>query len=125
MFVFAAMAEFAFVLLVNQNQKWKNTKELDGPSRRTFNRVAINTGNDAINSVCNVDPEIIQNVNIAQPNDREIRQISFWSKKYAIFYGLSFPTKIDCAGFVFFYLGYFIFNGVYIVWVVKTFYKDD
>ena len=98
---------------------------MDVPSQRIFNRVAIETGNDANNRVCNVDPEIIKTVNVVEPNGREIRQMSFWSKKYAIFYGLSFPTKIDCAGFVCFYLGYLIFNGVYIVWAAKTFYKND
>ena len=98
---------------------------MDVPSQRIFNRVAIDTGNDANNSVCNVDLEIIKTVTGAEQKGREIRQMSFWSKKYAIFYGLSFPTKIDCAGFVFFYLGYLIFNGVYIVWAANTFYNND
>ena len=119
------MAEFAFVLFVNQNRKWKDTKEIDGSSGTSFNRVVINTSNDAANAVCNVGPEITNVVNLAVRKDRDIRQMSFWRKKYAPFDGLSFPTKIDCAGFVFFYLGYLIFNCVYIVWATKTFYENN
>ena len=119
------MAEFAIVLFVNQNRKWKNTKKLDGSSGTSFNRVVIDTSNDAANAASNVGPEITNVVNLAEPRDREIRQMSFCRSKYVPFYGLSFPTKIDCAGFVFFYLGYLIFNCVYIVWVVKTFCKND
>ena len=124
-FVFAAMAEFAFVLLIKQNRKWKNINEIDGPIGTSCNGVAIDTGNDAAKAVCNVGPEITNTVNLVEPKDREIRQTGFWRKKYAPFYGLSFPTKIDCAGFVLFYLGYLIFNCVYIVWATKTFYENN
>ena len=116
------MAEFAVVLLVNQNRKWKNNKEIDGPSGTSFNKVAIDTGNDTANEVCNVSPEIT--VNLAEVKEAEIRHKNFWSEKYAIFYGLSFPTKIDYAGFFFYYLGYLIFNCVYIVWAMKTYYGN-
>ena len=119
------MAEFAFVLFVNQNRKWKNTKKLDGSSGTSFNRVVIDTSNDAANAASNVGPEITNVVNLAEPRDREIRQMSFLRKKYVHFYGLSFPTKIDCAAFLFYYLGYLIFNCVYIVWATKTFYENN
>ena len=124
MFVFAAMAEFAFVLLVDLNQKRNGIKEIDGPSGKNFNRVGINTGNDATNTFCNDNPEIPQAGHLAETKDKEITETNFWSKKYATFYGLSFPRKIDCVGFVFFHLGYLIFNGVYLVSATKTFYKN-
>ena len=125
MFVFAAMAEFAFVLLVDLNRKRNDIKGIDGPSGKNFNRVAMNTGNDAINTFCNVDPEIPKTGNLAETKDREVTEKSFWSKKYAIFYSLSLSRKIDCAGFAFFHLGYLIFNAVYLVCATKTFYKND
>ena len=124
MFVFAAMAEFAFVLFIKQNGKWKNINEIDGPSGTTCNRLAIDTGNDAAKAVCNVAPQITNTVNLVESKDREIRQTNVWSNKCVIFYGLSFPTKLDCAGFFFYYLGYLIFNCVYIVWATKTYYGN-
>ena len=124
-FVFFAMAEFAFVLFVNRNRKWKNTKQLDVSNGTSFNRVVIDTSNDAANAASNVGPEITNVVNLAEPRDREIGQMGFWRKKYVHFYGLSFPTKIDCAAFLFYYLGYLIFNCVYIVWATKTFYENN
>ena len=125
MFVFAAMAEFAFVLVVDLNQKRNGIKEIDGPSGKNFNRVGINTGNDATNTFCNDNPEIPKTGHLAETTDKEITDTNFWSKKYATFHGLSFPRKIDCAGFAFFHLGYLIFNVVYLVSASKTFYKNN
>ena len=125
MFVFAAMAEFAFVLLVDLNEKRNGIKENVGPSGKNFNRVGIDTGNDAANTFCNEGPEIPQTGHLGETNDREITETNFWSKTYAIFYGLSFPRKIDCAGFAFFHLGYLIFNAVYLVCATKTFYINN
>ena len=124
MFVFAAMAEFAFVLLVDLNEKRNGIKENVGPSGKNFNRVGIDTGHDATNTFCNEGPEIPKTGHLVETNDREITETNFWSKTYAIFYGLSFPRKIDCAGFAFFHLGYLIFNAVYLVCATKTFYKN-
>ena len=116
--------KFAFVLLVDLYQKRNCIKEIDGPSGKSFNRVGINTGNDATNTFCSDNPEIPQAGHLAETKDKEITETNFWSKKYATFYRLSFPRKIDCAGFVFFHLGYLIFNGVYLVSATKTFYKN-
>ena len=125
MFVFVAMAEFAFVLLVDLNLKSNDIKGIDGPSGKNFNRVAMNTGNDAINTFCNVDPETPKTGHLAETKDRDVTEKNFWSKKYAIFYSLSLPRKIDCAGFAFCHLGYLIFNAVYLVCATKTFYKNN
>ena len=114
-FVFAAMAEFTLVLFIKQNQDWSrktekgsqigeksdeiHTQKVSSPSKALFEggQVATKVGN------------------LEETKDQEKSQLSFWSRKYAIFCGLELTTKLDLAGFILFYVSYLTYNFLYFI----------
>ena len=112
-FVFAAMAEFAFVYFIKQTQEWQSIQEniehggaqsIEIRNRRVSSlSKAFSDGNQAT----------VKDGNSEEPKDQEKSQFSFWSKKCAIFYGLPFTTKLDLVGFILFHVTYMIYNFLY------------
>ena len=114
-FVFAAMAEFTFVLFIKQNQDWLrktekgsqiegksdeiHTQRVSSPSKAFFEggQVATKVGN------------------LEETKDQEKSQLSFWSRKYALLRGLELTTKLDLAGFILFYVSYMTYNFLYFI----------
>ena len=122
LFVFAAMAEFAFVLLVKRRQEWQNVAEYC-----QFNEV--NSGepdgrqiNEVFNALHNADPQERTLGSVQNTVDQEKRYISVWSTKCAILHRLPFITKIDFAGLVLFYFSYLIYNVFYWIRVLYLVY---
>ena len=101
MFVFAAMAEFAFVLFVKQKQARKNIEDNCGTEGAKSKKIS----EYKVDKVSNPDTTKIQN--------KKTRNHGFWSTKNNVLNDLHLTTNIDSAGFVIYCLGYLIFNFVY------------
>ena len=124
-FVFAAMAEFAFILFLNQKEVWKNIKEnrrSDEANSQKMRRTWHHGGTIARNDVISETTEVRT---LKETEENEIRNTHFWSKKYNMLSDLPYTTKIDLAGFILFHLIYLIFNIVYWVNVVNLFYHNN
>ena len=112
-FVFAAMAEFAFILFVNQIQEWTDNAKNDGSEAEESDEMPKPTTTKDSKSSPNIKQRQIKVGNLEEIKDVEVIQTSFWDKKFAIFNGLRLTTKIDLAGFVFFHLSYMVVNFLY------------
>ena len=107
------MAEFAFVYPIKQTKVWQN--------------ISVNVGNGGAKSVeirnhrvsslskafCNGNQVEVKDENSEKPKDQETIQLSFWSRKGAMFYVLPFTTKLDIVGFILFHVSYMIYNFLY------------
>ena len=113
MFVFAAMVEFAFVLLIKQRQESRNTGDNVGSSGSNSDKIPNNIPSEASKVFINVIQEKNKIENLEETDELEMREPSFWSRKYASFNGLNLTTKIDLAGIVLFHVSYMIFNVMY------------
>ena len=100
MFVFAAMAEFAFILFVRQKQLL----------------ITENCGSEGANAhggskdIHNVISEMTEVRTSKEIKEKEIRNIRRWSKKINMLRDLPYTTKIDLASFILFHVIYLIFN---------------
>ena len=111
MFVFAAMAEFAFVLFVKQKQAWQNTAENFGSVGEKY---------DQIHKVTKVySPNTKGDGSIQEMQDQEINNIGFCSRNGIVSHDSHLTTKIDSVGFVIYCFGYLIFNFVYWLMVLN------
>ena len=114
MFVFAAGAEFAFILFVRQKQLL----------------ITENCGSDEANThggskdIHNVILETTEARTSKEIKKNEIRNIRFWSKKYNMLRDLPYTTRIDLGGFILFHVIYLIFNIGYWVNVLDLVYND-
>ena len=107
MFVFAAMAEFAFVLFVKQKQARKNIEDNCGTEGANFNKIS----GYKVDKVSNLDTT--RNGRVQKIQNKKTRNNGFWSTKNNVLNDLHLTTNIDSAGFVMYCLGYLIFNFVY------------
>ena len=121
-FVFAAMVEFAFVLIMKQKQQWINVKGIDGHCDKPLDRITINATTNCSKALC-FDIATTQACHSVETPDQEIRPMTFLAKNCAMLHSLPLTTKIDLAGFVIFHISYFIFNCLYLVCVMKELYK--
>ena len=124
MFVFAAMVEFAIVLLIKQRQESRNTGDNVGTSGSNSDKIPKNIPSEASKVFINVIQEKNKIENLEETDELEMREPSFWSRKYASFNGLNLTTKIDSAGIVLFHVSYMIFNVVYWVHVRNVIYEN-
>ena len=124
MFVFAAMVEFAIVLLIKQRQESRNTGDNVGTSGLNSDKIPKNIPSEASKVFINVTQERNKIENLEETDELEMREPSFWSRKYASFNGLHLTTKIDLAGIVLFHVSYMIFNVVYWVHVRNVIYEN-
>ena len=119
LFVFAALAEFAYVLFVKQKQEWlDNDDKYEADGSRSSKRPS--SGVNAVSSdLVDVDRETSQVGNVQQTITQETRKTpSFWSKKCTMLQDLPLTTQIDFTGFVLFNFFYLLFNFVYWVYVL-------
>ena len=107
MFVFAAMAEFAFVLFVKQKQAQKNIEDNCGTDGAKLNKIS----GYKEDKVSNLDTA--KNGLARKIQNKKTRKNGFWSTKNNVLNDLHLTTNIDSVGFVIYCLGYLIFNFVY------------
>ena len=107
MFVFAAMAEFAFVLFVKQKQAGKNIEDNCGTDGEKLNKIS----GYKVDKVSNLDTA--RNGRVQKIQNKKTRNNGFWSTKNNMLDDLHLTNNIDSAGFVIYCLGYLIFNFVY------------
>ena len=119
------MAEFAFVLLVNRIQAWKNIEENCERNGVKSEKMPMYKVKEVLNTSPNVRYERTNAKTLPKATDQETRNIGAWSRKSAKLHGLSLTTKMDFAGFVLFYFSYTIFNFVYLVPVLNYLYDTD
>ena len=103
------MAEFAFVLFVKQKQELTNT----GFSELKSNKSVPHNVTDALRPLSMVEPTRTNGIYQQEGNDEGTGKMNFWSKKWAIIYGLPLTTKIDLVGFIVFHFAYLLFNCIY------------
>ena len=124
MFVFAAGAEFAFILYVKQKELLKNitencgSDEVNAPNRSSRHL-------DGCKDIHNDISELAEVRNSKDIKENEMRNIYFWSKKYNMIRDLPYTTKIDLAGFILFHVIYLIFNIGYWVNVLDLLYNNN
>ena len=107
LFVFAAMAEFAFVLFVTQKEAWKNVDGDYGSNGTKTNKIP----RCRVTKVPNLETK--RAGRLQQINDQETRTVGFGHLKNDRLHGLPLTTKIDFAAFVIYCSGYLVFNFVY------------
>ena len=107
MFVFAAMAEFAFVLFVKQKQERKHIEDNCVMKGAKFNKMS----GYKVDKVSNLDTA--RNGRVQKIQNKKTRNNGFWSTKNNVLNDLHLTTNIDSVGFVIYCLGYLIFNFVY------------
>ena len=107
MFVFAAMAEFAFVLFVKQKQAGKNIEDNCGTDGAKLNKIS----GYKVDKVSNLDTA--RNGLVQKIQNKKTRNNGFRSTKNTVLDDLHLTTNIDSAGFLIYCLGYLIFNFVY------------
>ena len=119
------MAEFAFVLFVNRIQAWRNLKENCERNSVKSDKMPMYKVKEVSNDSPNVGYETTNAGVLPKATDQETRNIGALSRKCAESHGLSLTTKMDFAGFIFFYFSYTIFNFVYLVPVLNYLYDSD
>ena len=119
------MAEFAFVLLVNRIQAWKNLEENSERNGVKSEQMPLYKVKEVSNASPNVGYETTNAGALPTATDQEKRDIGAWRRKSAKLHGLSLTTKMDFAGFILFYFSYMIFNFVYLVPVLNYLYDTD
>ena len=115
MFVFAAMVEFAFVVLIKQRQELRNTGDNIGNCGSKSDERPKHIPSEASNVWINVMQARSNVVNVEETDELERKESSFWNRRYVSFIGLPLTTKIDMAGIVLFHFSYMIFKIIY--WV--------
>ena len=117
-FVFGAMAEFAFVLLVKRNLEKENLKTIktyDGPPLRLDvsckkNEISLQAGKITLGRT--------QGDGLIETQQGEIPETLFWKRWIRRSHSLSLTTKIDVGAFVIFCCSYIIFNIIYCITMV-------
>ena len=112
-FVFAAMAEFAFVYFIKQNQEWHSIQVNVGHGGAKSNEIPNRGVSSLSKALCNGDHAKPKDGSFEELKDERISQLSFCSIKYAMFYDLPFTTKLDMVGFILFHASYMIYNFLY------------
>ena len=118
-FVFAALAEFAYVLFVKRKQALQNIPQNCWPNGANPDKILTCKVNEISNSLNGVDSEMTQCQGEQATEDLETRNAGFWTRKCAILHGLPLTTKIDFAGLILFYFSYVIVNLVYWIHVMN------
>ena len=117
-FVFGAMAEFAFVLLVKRNLEKENLKtikphdafplRLDVSCKK--NEISVQAGKTTLGRT--------QGDGLIETEHGEIPETFFWKRWIKRSHSLSLITKIDVVAFVFFCCSYVIFNIIYCITMI-------
>ena len=107
------MAEFACVLFVKQKQELRNVAENTGFSEPKSDRSVSHNVTNALSMLSMAEPRKVNRVDQQEGNDEGTGKMNFWSKKWAIIYGLPLTTKIDLVGFIAFHFAYLLFNFIY------------
>ena len=115
MFVFAAMVEFAFVLVVKQKREWHSIRKNDAVGGSKLEKIRKHRHNEASKSLLDVMQGQTEVGHLDEINELDTTQSSFWRRKCTLLKQLPPTTKIDLMGMVLFHVSYMIFNVVY--WV--------
>ena len=113
MFVFAAMVEFAFVLVVKQKREWHRIGENDAVGGSKLEEIPMHRRNEASKALIDVMQGESSVGNLDETNELETTQSSFWRKKCTLLKQLPLTAKIDLVGIVLFHISYIIFNVMY------------
>ena len=113
MFVFAAMVEFAFVLVVKQKREWHSIGENDAIGGSKLDEILKHRRNEASKALIDADQGERKVVNLDETNQLETTQSGFWRRKCTLLKQLPLTTKIDLVGIVLFHVSYIIFNVMY------------
>ena len=117
-FVFGAMAEFAFVLLVKRNLEKENLKTI-----KTYDGFPLRPNVSCKKNEISIQPdkttlERTQGDGLIETEHGEIPETFFWKRWIRRSHSLSLTTKIDVGAFVFFCCSYVIFNIIYCITMV-------
>ena len=113
MFVFAAMVEFAFVLVVKQKREWHSIGENDAIGGSKLDEIPKHRLNEASKALIDANQEECKVGNLDETNELGTTQPSFWRRKCTLLKQLPLTTKIDLVGIVLFHVSYILFNVMY------------
>ena len=114
-FVFAAMAEFAFVIFIKQNKEWlRNTENGSqiGTKSDEIHTQRVNSPSKALYEGGQVATKV---GNLEETMDHEKSQLSFRRRKCTLIRSLALTTKLDLAGFILFHVSYMTYNFLYFI----------
>ena len=112
-FVFAAMAEFTFVLFMKQNQEWLRKTEKGSPIGEKSDEIHTQRVNNPSKALFEGGQVATKVGNLEETMDHEKSQLSFRSRKCTLIRSLALTTKLDLAGFILFHVSYMIYNFLY------------
>ena len=113
LFVFGALAEFAFVLTVHQKHEWKKAA-----TNSVGDKVWLHENEPEKTAVCFKPTRTITTNEVNKP-DLDVRgvgethQKQIGEYKFRTLYGLPLTTKIDISAFFIFNFSYLFFNCIY------------
>ena len=114
-FVFAAMAEFAFILFIKRNHEWQRKTENGSQTGAKSDKIHTQRVSSPPKALFEGNQVARQVGNLEETKDHEKSQSNFRSRKCAFVCGLELTTKLDLAGFIIFHVSYMIYNYLYFI----------